>query len=489
MTFAVVGGADMAAGPSAGDAVAQEEARIELECTPMAIARRLGKKPYGWQDKVMANVMPKGSRTALRAANESGKTSIILMAVVLWHLLVFTNGTVVITSGSWRQVKEQVFAALQKQADAFPGFVFLENEIIAPNGNRAIGFSTDDPNKFEGWHAEDHETGPLLVIVDEAKGVSDKIHEAISRCKPTRVLEMSSPGPAAGAFYRSFTTEREGWNHHVVTAFDCPHIDRASIERDIAQYGIDHPLIRSMIFAEWMLNGDTEQFVFPDVKFEAAMKSPPQAQDGDVEAFCDFAVSPEGDECVLAIRRGNQVEIVDAWRGCGDTIREAYRFVTLFRKCKLTEDQIAGDVSGMGAGYCDELATMGFNIQRINNGDAAFQPKRYGNLGTEIWFEACAKIERGEILVPWTNERFRKQLTTRKFEPTLKGQVQLLSKKKQGGESPDQADAVVGCCRKFNRQTEAVDMFRPDRLGSLNEEQNGLGADDSSGPSWMRSTI
>lgn len=456
----------------------------------MAIARRLGMKLYDWQQNVLADCMPKFAQVALRAANESGKTSHICVPLVLWHLMIFAAGTVVITSGSWRQVKQQVFESLKHRADAFPGFVFNETEILGPDKSRAVGFSTDDPGLFEGWHALDHDESPLLIIVDEAKSVDDKIYEAISRCRPTRLLEMSSPGPAVGAFYRVHTSERQGWKHHKITAYQCPHIPLHTIEQAIGKYGIDNPLVRSMIFAEWMMNGESEKFVLPWAKLEGCLHQPPTHQNPeDKEAFCDFAVSPKGDECVLALRTGNKVEIVDAWKGSGDTIREAHRFVTLFQKHKLEAHQISGDSSGLGQGFCDVLATMGWHIHRVNNQTESTQPKRYANLGTEMWFEAAAHIQSGSVILPSNDERMQTQLTSRQYLVTLKGQLILMSKKDQPGPSPDRADAVVGCLRRYNRALEVADMFKADPNLPVAEMRDGVGEDTGMGNSWMSSTV
>ncbi len=469
---------------------------MSLDCTPMAIVRRLGKTPYEWQDEVMRDVMPKGSQTSLRAANEAGKTSIICVGIIMWHMLVFTHATVVITSGSWLQLKEQVFGALIKRQSAFPGFRFNESDIIGPDGNVCIGFSTKEPGRAEGWHAIDHDESPLLMIIDEGKTVPDSIYTAVDRCHPTRLLVMSSPGAATGAFYRIHTKERAAWKLHVVTAYQCPHIPLDTINKMIEKYGLEHPLVRSMIFAEWMMNGDTEKFVLPWAQLDPALERPPaQTNEGDVEAFVDFARSPKGDEVVLAVRRGNKITIEEAFKGSGDSVRDCHRLIVAFEKHRLKQEWISGDEGGMGATYCDVLATMGWTIGRVNNQSASTQPRRYANLGTEMWFEFAALILGGQIILPGAGEKvlrddkLNEQLTSRQYLVTLKGQLILMSKDDQPGPSPDRGDAVVGCCRRFNRIIEVQDIFKPSGFHGLDEALHGLPPEGGMGNSWMSDSV
>ena len=184
---------------------------------------------YDWQRKVLLDLEPRDSRVALRAANGSGKTSTVIASILLWHALVFQRSIAVTTAGVFRQVESQLWPSLRSHIAKLGGpWEVTSGEIryLHPNGNtsRIIGYSATDPGRAEGWHAENHDSAPLLMVVDEAKTVSDPLFEAISRCQPTRLLIASSPGGSSGAFYRAFTKEADMWKRHAVTAFDCPHI-------------------------------------------------------------------------------------------------------------------------------------------------------------------------------------------------------------------------------------------------------------------------
>jgi hypothetical protein len=334
-------------------------------------------------------------------------------------------------------VSEQLFPTLHKHAGKFPGGVFNSTDVTLTNGSKILGFATDEANKFEGWHNQH-----LLIIADEAKGIPDPIFEAIERCGPNRFLCMSSPGGCFGFFHAAFNSRRKFFKQHAVDAFACPHIGREWINSQIEKYGEKHPLIRSMIFGEFM-TGDADGCVIPLAFVERNLANPPAFTDGDVAAFCDFAAG--GDENCLAVRRGNRVQIVASWRE-QDTMKAVGRFIQLFREQELRPEQISADEGGLGMVMCDRLAESGWQVNRLNNGSASGKPEAYANKGAEIWFEARVSIEKGEIILP-NDPELVAQLTSRRGWPDSKGRLQLESKsdmRSRGLPSPDRADAVLG---------------------------------------------
>jgi hypothetical protein len=414
----------------------------ELLSTCAGFARgALQLQPYDWADAIFHDLDRRGAAVAVKACNGSGKTTVIGAGAALWHASVFPRSLTIATAGVFRQVKEQLFPAIRSHAHKFRGWSFLETEVEAHNGSRIYGFSTDEPGKFEGWHADN-----LLVIVDEAKSVPDSIFQAIERCQPTRLLLLSSPGGCSGAFYHAFNERRKFFRQHTVTAAMCPHISQAWIAEQIEKYGEQHPLVRSMIFAEFMSMGE-DGAVIPLVFVERCLAEPTVRCDGDVSAFCDFAAG--GDENVLAVRRGNKVEIVAAWRE-QDTMRAIGQFIIHFRNQGLQAHQISGDEGGLGIAVCDRLAESGWPINRVNNGSPSSKPEAYANLAAEVWFEARTLIEQKKVILPNDRELIA-QLTSRRGWPDSKGRLVLEPKsdlRSRNLPSPDRADAVLGALHR-----------------------------------------
>lgn len=77
--------------------------RCRLRLAEFAVAV-LGLDPYDWQINTYEDINDY-RRTAVVAANGSGKTVSLVGPVVLWWLYCFPRGRVVLTSGSWRQLK------------------------------------------------------------------------------------------------------------------------------------------------------------------------------------------------------------------------------------------------------------------------------------------------------------------------------------------------------------------------------------------------
>ena len=438
------------------------EGKFQLENFPELF---LGFKPYQWQKDVLHSLNLKGSRVALKAANGSGKTSIVAASAVVWHLLRFPESLVISTAGVYRQVEDQLWPRIRKYVMGLggveAGWEVFSNELRFKNGARAIGFSTNDSGKFEGWHKQ----GPsenLLMVVDEAKTVPDSIFEAIERCQPSRLLMMSSPGGADGAFYRAFTKEAALWQTFTVTAFDCPHIGRDWIDQQTEKWGANHPLVRSMIHGEFM-ETTGENLVIPYNTLQRVLSSPPVFEMGAKMAFCDFAAG--GDENVFCMREGNEIKTLVCWRD-KDTSQAIGKFIIEFKKAGLNADQIYADAGGLGIPMCDMLAEAGWDVHRVNNGERAFSDDQFSNRGSELWFNAARMIEKGEIRM-FQDEALLAQLTTRRAKTNSKGKLMVEPKdemRSRGLNSPDRADAVIGamaCGGRFHQpKAGTVSIFR-----------------------------
>jgi len=436
---------------------------------------QLGEKTlYDWQIEALEAVGLQefgGPPVALAAANGSGKTAKVVAALICWFLSKFPQGQVIVTSGSFRQVEKQLWPALRVHQRKFPGWTFLQTELKTPEGGFALGFSTDDPGRAEGWHPKiNGETDPVLIIVDEAKTVPDGVFEAFDRCTRVYQLWVSSPGKPWGQFYEAFHSLRKYFWTLKVRSDECPHIDPAKRARDLEKYGSDHPLYRSMHDAEF--TEDAERLVIaPDRLTKALDGQPPEMPDGEVVAFCDFAAGR--DENVLAIRRGNVARIKRAWVE-KDTMQAAREFVHLCKAEGLQASQVWGDADGLGTAMIDAMAECDFRINRFHGGTPSSEPDEYANLIAEVWHVGCREIERGRVNLGVLDPVTFKQLSTRKSEWNEAGKLRVESKDKmraEGRHSPDRGDALLGCIACGSRITGAV---RAGDLVTNTLESNGF---------------
>lgn len=468
-----------------------EQKRLMLQHFPELF---LGDKPYQWQTDVLTELNFRDSRVALKAANGSGKTSSIVMSAILWHMMRFPGSQTVCTAGVYRQVVDVLWPVLRVKTLGLGGeqlgWRVTENKIIytapalegqPPNEPAmCVGFSADKPESAEGWHAR----GPsanLLYVIDEAKAVSDGIFDAMERCQPTRVLEVSSPGGRAGRFYERFAKADSRYKLFTVTAYDCPHIKREWIEQQIATYGIKSPIIQSMIFAEFG-DEDANTLVLSPAVLQRAIASPGMKTGTQLKAGCDFAAG--GDENVIMITEGNAFKERIAWRE-KDTMAAIGRFITEFKRAGLEASSIWGDGSGIGIPMCDALREAGWGINRVNNGDAAWDDHKFANRGTEMWVAFARLVETGKVIIPKDDEVLHRQLTTRRLEHNSRGKLIVERKEKmreRGLDSPDRADAIIlaftGGGASFDSYTAKYGkrVTLADIDGDVDDEEHTIGA-------------
>jgi hypothetical protein len=410
----------------------------------------LGLRLYEWQARMMLSVWS-GKPTTARTPNGAGKTSVIIVVLALCMLHEYPGATIVLTSASFRQVRDQVFAALKTHTPRFTGWSVKETAIETPEGGRIVGFATDSGGRFEGFHA--YPDRPLLVIVDEAKTVDDEIFVAIDRCQPTHLLYISSPGGLLGRFYESFKNPR--FAAFAITAADCPHITPEFIEAMRIQYGEDSDIYRSMIGGNFG-SGMDDGKVIPFFALERCLAARTTHKPNRKTAFCDFAES--GDENVVAKRDGNRLSIGDAWVGDGNTAAITMRFFGTLRQLQAEGYEIYGDADGTGHGYITALTQMGIKIRGVKN-NATPADAHYFNLAAEMWWQFRRKVERGDLILPERDEVLKKQLVTReqvwrmvgdkKVYGREDGKLQLMPKSRISTKSPDRADAIVGAAYDY----------------------------------------
>ena len=205
-----------------------------------------------------------------------------------------------------------------------------------------------------------------------------------------------------------------------------------------------------MIFAEFTRAEEAGAVVALSDAERAVHHPPAFVPDESVSAFCDFAAG--GDENVLAVRRGNRVRIIAAWRERNTTVARD-QFAALFEREGLLPGQIAGDNGGLGLAVIDALAEIGWPISRFNFGAPAYDGGKFSSRGGEIYNEFSADLRRGKWIVedatdPQADELLT-QLSSRRGRRDGKGRLALEEKatmKARGLTSPDRADAVIGAC-------------------------------------------
>ena len=450
----------------------------------------LGLDLYNWQLETDIAI-DKGSKyerikVALVAPNGSGKTQRVVAVSALRWLNSHPKGRVIVTSADAKQLDAQLMPAIAEHKHKFPGWEFLQRQVRTPLGGFLLAFTTDESARAEGHHAT--KDSPLLIIVDEAKSVEPEIFAAFDRCTYNVLLYISSPGIKLGRFYDAFTQHRDQF---ILTAqvglTDCPHISKERIDDVIATYGADKPFTRSTLYGEFMDQDEGELMAFDFQSVMATINNPPHSRISrhEYSAFCDFAAGR--DENVLAIRSGNKLLELVAWRD-RDTNAAVGRFIIEFRRYGLRAQQIWGDNGGVGHAMCDTLDAAGWPINRFDFGAPASNKDVYVSRGAEIWDSLSTRVKRGEIVLI-NDPTLISQLTTRKIVYDARGRIKLETKEEmaaRGLKSPDRADAVIGSFA-FGTQSFATYIKRTDDpFEALERYYEGFPQDDLNGDTGIQ---
>ena len=433
----------------------------------------LGMELYSWQIEAL-EALGRKKKVALMAANGSGKTACVVAVAILWFLHCFPKGRCPVVSGSWMQVEDQLFPALEvyKNHPLFSGWRWNHCKIETPEGGFCEGFSTNNELKMEGWH--ESEDSPVLYIVDEAKAISEPKFSGVDRCTRTFSLTTSSPGKDSGYFYDMFHSKASLYHTVRVSAFDCPHILPETIDYKKELWGEESPLYRSSVLGEFT-NADGYSILPAETltRILEAQKSqdPPVWVKRRLAAACDFAAGR--DKNALALCDGVRAEVVSSWRE-RDTVQSSRRFARELKDWGVLPSRALGDADGLGLPMVHTIRDAGYRLQEFHGGATAENSSCYTNLISQVWIEGCRKIANGEIYLAGMTPDLYNQLTKRNLEFDARGKLRAEPKdslKERGLHSPDDADSLLMAIWRATRPTGA---FNADTVRTLTPEELGF---------------
>jgi hypothetical protein len=430
------------------------------------------------------------TKTSAKACHASSKTFTAAL-LTLWWLARYKNAIVVTTAPTMNQVQNLLWAEvnrLVKQSKYPWPEPTLTGLRIAPK-RYALGFTTSITNgdmgtKFQGFHA-DH----VLVVLDEAPGVSSMIWQALEGLLASgdvRVLALGNPTISSGPFFDSFGVNRVGWNNFTISAFDMPNFkdvylkyrkmdsetgetrevvlgnpngrDLLSLSEDelrdseypfltsklwvrdrFIEWGADHPSFRSRVLGEFA-DQAPDSLISLEWLEKAKYREPFSAEKFKFSAGVDVA-GPGEDETVLVIRRGPNVVSLKSWPN-SDPRGELVKALLPYKD---NLDTVNVDSCGIGYYLARHLEDCGFPVSDINVGDSPRDKEQYFNLKAELYWGLRMRLESGDM-AGLDDEVAISQLAGIRFKNNSRGQTVIESKEdavKRGVKSPDRAEAVM----------------------------------------------
>lgn len=405
-----------------------------------------GADPWGKQEEILRAVA-QYKRVTVRSCHGAGKTKAAAWAV-LWFLHCFPESIVVTTAPTWHQVENQLWREIRAEhaVARFPlGSRCLQTRLEVTPRWFAVGLSTDKPERFQGYHAED-----ILVVVDEAAGVREEIFAAVEgllAAGNARLLLCGNPDNVGGAFYRSHQSP-DYYKIHI-SCYDTPNFQGSVVrpylitpewvEEKRREWGEDSALFQIKCLGEFPASAVNS--VIPLALVQRARTAIP-ASDERLPVVISVDVARYGDDrTVIYVMRGTS--IVDAHVfSQNDTMFVAGMVHILAHK--FSPDVVVVDAVGVGAGVVDRLREMGDEVLEFNGAEKASQ-ETFSNLRAEAWWGAREMFQNGEVVLGHDDEELVQELTAPLY--TIRnGRIQIEAKedvKRRLGRSPDKADAYV----------------------------------------------
>lgn len=419
----------------------------------------LGVTLWEKQVEVLSDPAP---RVVCRSGHGVGKTFAMGVLAVWW--LYAKHGLVITTGPTKEQVEDvlwrQIHLLLRNAKLPLPYDQLGLTELRINPTWYAVGITTDKPEAFQGRHDPN-----LLVIVDEAPGVEEHIHQAISTLatgRANKIVMIGNPYSTSGTFYEAFKSP-DVWSCHSISCFDHPNVatgtvvipgavDREWVERKRQELGEDSPLWYSQVLGQFP-SVSTKGVVplgwveraFDPVRFEQVRK-----HDSQLPRFAGLDVARYGaNECVFVVRRGDAVEHIESW-GHTSLTETAGRAKALMQHWEVK--RLVVDESGLGGGVVDILLEQSVPVMGYNGGHRAFRKGAFTNRRSEMWWHLRERFEKKRIVfAPGLGQpakRLSRDLTAPEYELTSTGRIKVETKEDllgRGVPSPDYADALVLC--------------------------------------------
>lgn len=424
------------------------ESQLKIRNNPDKFFRDvLGFEPWEKQMEVM-EALKNNKKVSVRSCNGAGKTY-LLPRIAMWYLAAFAPAMVINTAPTWRQVENQFWRYFRKAhatAKIPLSGNLLKTKFEIDENWFAMGVSVRKTEDFQGWHNPN-----VLVIIDEASGVSPVIFEAvngvISGGENTRLLLMGNPNQNQGDFHDSFTDPTFKQIH--ISAYDLPNVKEKRhvipglstwewVQDMKKKYGEDHDVFRIRVKGEPPIKGTD---ILIPVNLVADAIDAEREEYGDDEVIGLDVARFGDDNSAFAYRKGNKAKVLEVIlnNDLMDLAGRAKKYLKEFKKAKLVIDL------GMGAGVYDRLKEQPDVADRVYGANFGGEPndkENYLNMRAEAYDTAKNWLKDGIL----ENHEDWYQLCKPKYKLTSKGQLQLEAKadmKKRGVSSPDVGDAFV----------------------------------------------
>lgn len=458
------------------------------------LSTALGCHPWSLQLKIIEALVT-GREIAVKSCHSAGKSWSAARAI-LWYLCCFPRSIVITTAPTDRQVRNILWREIRvahRRAPLPLGGKLLTQSLEFDDDWWAIGFTAPeyDPDRFQGFHAK-----YVLVVVDEASGVSPEIFEAIASILSGQnavLLMIGNPTDEQSHFGKSFKTP--GITKISISAFDTPNFTKFGITLDDVKSGewenkiigdLPYP---TLITPHWV-RGRLDRWGEHSPMFQSRILAnfPPASPDGLiplswVESAQNRSLEPGVlDKVQLGVdvarfgsndveiykRHGPIIRHVDTFNGI-DTMETTGRVIKAAKEHNA--EIIKVDVNGVGSGVVDRLTELVGEglpedtiIVPVNFGEGSRDSDHTLNNKAYLFWSLRTRFQDGVVDLDPEDEELAEQLTSIKYGLNSRGLIKIEEKNK--AKSPDKADAVAIIFADVEEDFNSGDIMLSPRLSS-----------------------
>jgi len=448
----------------------------------------LGEVLWSKQREILQSLVD-NKRTVVPACHAPGKSHLAARAIA-WWISVHPPGTAIAitTATTFRQVRNIMWANVRRvhTANNLAGEI-LTTEWKMDGTVVAYGFSAsnNDEAAVQGIHAPH-----MLVVVDEAGGISDMIGNALEALMTgghTRLLVLGNPPTDAEQTWFERICSSPIYNILPISAYDTPNftgeptgmckscpnhvephsvathlIDKTWVDDVVSEFGADSAFAEARIHARFPKSSTGK--VIPYAWAEQSLENETPLESNIIRLGVDIA-SDGGDEFVIALADGYTVKLVHRSSGkinanavdvAGVVMREIEKAVEIHSARKITERvRVKIDTIGVGWGvvslldrWCKEQQVRA-DIVGVNVAERPKDANKFKNQRAEMWWNTRQLLQprdgQQELKLD-VDRQVLAQLAGPSYKSDSSGRIQIEAKadmKKRGVHSPDRAEAIL----------------------------------------------
>lgn len=425
---------------------------------------------YYWaQRQICAAVMDPAVDTVVVVTGHSVGKSFVGAGILLGWPVLNPDSLVVSTSPSNTQLSGVLWKEVRRARNRSPLLSHLGRITQLPNrfalepGWEAVGYSTDQAERMQGWHS----SGPLLVLVDEASGIQDPDTWAtLESLKPAKKLLLGNPLWDRGMFWEIARRADDG--DKTIRKIWLPSTDSPDIHQEVSARGLaDKKFLRNMA-AQYGVGSQTWNVrvgalfpegtadrLIPDAWLDLCERAEHVAK-GPRRLAIDLGLGNGGDDTCFVVRDDNGILHFESSNTI-DLDQAGVRAATLCHKFGIEPYRVTYDCEGLGSGFHSQLRQNGLVGCVPYRGLIKSHSAEFSNLRTASHVLFRRRIDpsyrdtlmtvKPPFAIPREfMARLRKELRHITHSPGLKGQTVLLPKdsvKIALGFSPDYMDTLA----------------------------------------------